>query len=226
MKAGHFLATLVRDPEFDLTERERIRRALIDYMKAHRIGVPTLAERIKKSHPREMEIPWKTLQRFLGPLRKPLEEAPEPATKKPMKPTRTRDIALIICQTFVEKLPNKPTEFQALGQALHAFYKQPLPVDIAGPYDLDAEYYHNMLSISAPADGYALVNERSTRNHIYDGVIIATGQQARLVIMRDRLMLTPRYLMVSGQVAYVYEFSPFKYGGDSYMIYQARWSRS
>ena len=69
-----------------------------------------------------------------------------------------------------------------------------------------------MLSISAAADGYGLVNERSTRNHIHDGVIVATGQQARLVIMRDRLMITPLYLMVSGEAAYVYEFSPFKYG--------------
>ena len=39
MKAGHFLAT-VSGNEFDLTERERIRWALIDYMKAHKIGVP------------------------------------------------------------------------------------------------------------------------------------------------------------------------------------------
>jgi hypothetical protein len=149
MKAGHLLATNMTGAEFDLTERERIRRVLIDYMKAHKIGVPTLAARIKASHPREMEIPWKTLQRFLGPLRKPLEEAPEPATKKPMKPARTRDMALIICKTFVEKLPNKPTAFQALGQALHALYKQPLPPDIAGPYDLNGEYFNTMLSISA-----------------------------------------------------------------------------
>ena len=68
MKAGQFLATVsTTDNEFDLTERERIRWALIDYMKAHKIGIPTLAARIKASHPREMEIPWKTLQRTLGP---------------------------------------------------------------------------------------------------------------------------------------------------------------
>ena len=66
LKAGQILASVsTTGNEFDLTERERIRWALIDYMKAHRIGVPTLAARIKASHPREMEIPWKTLQRFL-----------------------------------------------------------------------------------------------------------------------------------------------------------------
>lgn len=67
MKAGQNLASVsTTGNEFDLTERERIRWALIDYMKAHKIGVPTLADRIKKSRPREMEIPWKTLQRFLA----------------------------------------------------------------------------------------------------------------------------------------------------------------
>ena len=33
-------------------------------------------------------------------------------------------MALIICKAFVEKLPNKPTPFQALGEALYAFYDQ------------------------------------------------------------------------------------------------------
>ena len=66
-KAGQILASVsTTGNEFDLTERERIRWALIDYMKAHKIGVPTLAARIKASHPREMEIPWKTLHRFLA----------------------------------------------------------------------------------------------------------------------------------------------------------------
>src|SRR5208282_2623021 len=46
VKAGQNLATITGN-EFDLTERERIRWALIDYMKAHKIGVPTLAARIK-----------------------------------------------------------------------------------------------------------------------------------------------------------------------------------
>jgi hypothetical protein len=33
--------------EFDLSERERIRQALLAYMRENKVGVPTLAERIK-----------------------------------------------------------------------------------------------------------------------------------------------------------------------------------
>src|SRR5271168_4471760 len=82
--AGHVLAS------FDISQRERIRAALIGYMKEHGIRVPTLAVRIRQSHPREMEIPLKTLQRFLAGR-------------------RTQDMALTICAAFVEKLPHKPT---------------------------------------------------------------------------------------------------------------------
>ena len=179
--------------EIDRNERESIRWALIDYMKGHKIGVPTLAARIKASHPREMEIPWKTLQRFLAGR-------------------RTKDIALTICKNFVATLPpNRPTAFQALGQALRIIYNHPLPPDIAGTYDLATEDFSTTLSITNTSDGYALVTERCPEKHyIHDGVIVATATAARLVTLRDRLLLTPRYLMVSGESAYVYEYSPLK----------------
>ena len=52
---------------FDENERARIRAALRHYMKAHGIGAPALQVRIIEADaPRMLEIPLKTLQRFLG----------------------------------------------------------------------------------------------------------------------------------------------------------------
>ena len=223
MKAGQILAS-VSTPgnEFDLSERERIRQALLAYMREHKIGTPTLAERIKKSHPREMEIPLKTLQRTLGPLRKPKDP-----TKEPKRPSRTHDMALIICKTFVDKLPNKPMPFQVLGQALCAIYKQPLSPDITGIYDLILPEASSTttLSISAPSDGCALANERSINGQIHDGVVIATAHNAHLAVLRDRLMLTPRYVMFTGDQGYVCEYYPLKNPDFPHFTHRARLSR-
>jgi hypothetical protein len=51
--------------EYDLAERERLRRTLLAYMKEHKIGVPRLAQRVKDTVHRNPEIPVKTLQRFM-----------------------------------------------------------------------------------------------------------------------------------------------------------------
>ncbi len=236
MKAGHLLATLVPDPEFDLIERERIRWALIDYMKAHKIGVPTLAERIKKSHPREMEIPWKTLQRFLGPLRKPLEEAPEPATKKPMNPTRTRDMALTICAAFAEKLPNRPTAIHALGDAFHAVYGKSPDIP-AGTYSVSVheaasehETVFSELTLTAPGvvhtedQKFLLAKEIGTpaSHRIFDGVIVLTGSSI-LAVLKDRLMHTARihglHLRSAPRGSFrgiVYDNGPLEHGSIKY----------
>jgi hypothetical protein len=56
----------VEQQTFDAAERELIRKKLIRYMKENGIGAPKLAARIKASHPREIEIPLSTLQRFLA----------------------------------------------------------------------------------------------------------------------------------------------------------------
>ena len=176
-------------------------------MKARRIGVPTLAARMKTYHPREMEIPWKTLQRFLAGI-------------------RTHDMALTICKAFVEKLPNKPMPFQALGLALYAIYNHPLPLDIAGNYDLIYEgAFSSSLSISTPSDACALVTERNADRHILDGVIVATSGNTHLVALRDRLMLTPRYIMLQDDTAHIYEFSPIKHLRDNPLVFDAKFSR-
>lgn len=163
------------DHDFDLTDRERIRWVLIDYMKAHKIGVPTLAARIKASHPREMEIPWKTLQRFLAGI-------------------RTRDMVLTICAAFAEKLPNKPAAFQALGEALLAIYGEN-PNIPTGIYTVCADYIAiSEITITAAADrAFRLAKETtaSADRHIYDGVIVSDGSN-RITILKDRLTHTAR----------------------------------
>jgi hypothetical protein len=187
-KAGQILASVsTTDSEFDLAERERIRQALLAYMKQHGIGTPTLAKRIKESHPREMEIPLKSLQRTLGPLRPPKEGTPE------KKPTRTHDMALIICKAFVEKLPNKPTAMQALGQALTAIYKEP-PGIKAGTYSVFAQDTAiSELTVTAlPDQTFLLLKETaSTDRRTYDGVLVSDGANS-FAILKDRLVHTAR----------------------------------
>src|ERR1700751_2836407 len=100
-------------------------------MKEHTIGVPTLAVRIRQSHPREMEIPLKTLQRFLAGK-------------------RTQDMALNICAAFVDKLPNKPALLDAMGQSIAAFYKQFLPGNLANTYTIKTLKSESDLTISEP----------------------------------------------------------------------------
>ena len=181
VKAGQILASVsTTDNEFDLAERERIRQALLAYMKEHKIGVPTLAARIKASHPREMEIPWKTLQRFLAG-------------------TRTHDMALTICKAFAENLPNKPTAMHALGEALHAVYGK-APDILAGTYAISAhETVISRLTLipqrvaNIEDQKFLLATEVTTGSllRIYDGVVVLTGSSI-LGILKDRLMHTAR----------------------------------
>ena len=56
----------VEQQTFDAAERELTRKKLIRYAKENGIGAPTLAERIKASHPRGTELPVSTLQQFLA----------------------------------------------------------------------------------------------------------------------------------------------------------------
>jgi hypothetical protein len=109
-----------------------------------------------------MELPLKSLQRFLGKL-KPLPEDATPEEIERAKPTRTHDMALIICKAFVEKLPDKPTAMQALGQALYAIYgKQPDIKD--GTYAVLAHDTTPLsyLSVTAPAgQNFLMVKEKT-----------------------------------------------------------------
>lgn len=50
---------------FDEEARVQIRAAMKAYMKAHKIGTPTLCQRIEKDDPQELVLPLSNLQRFL-----------------------------------------------------------------------------------------------------------------------------------------------------------------
>jgi hypothetical protein len=185
-EAGHNLAA-----EYALAERERIRQTLLAYMREHGIGTPKLAARIKASHPRQMEIPLKTLQRFLGPIKQP----PDGANPR----IRTHDMALMICAAFVDKLPNHPMAFEALGEALHAVYRRQ-PDVIAGTYAVSAhETLISELTLIAPRvahteDQQYLMAKEVTVSHyrrIYDGVIFFAGR-AVTILLKDRLMGSAR----------------------------------
>jgi hypothetical protein len=186
--------------EFDRSERERIRWALIDYMKAHRIGVPTLASRIKASHPREMEIPWKTLQRFLGRL-KPLPEDATADEIERAKPRRTHDIALTICAAFVEKLPSRKNPFELLGEAAHAIYYVDIAHDLLDTDTYTIPHKDDVVSdftIVTTCNRYALAIGRSETPYrtIYDGVMFSTKKHLYTLIMKDRLTIEPRVYML------------------------------
>lgn len=51
--------------EFSVEDRAALRAVLIAYMKEHRIGAPTLQQRIAKTAARDVYLPLKTLQRFI-----------------------------------------------------------------------------------------------------------------------------------------------------------------
>ena len=226
--------------EFDLAERERIRQALLSYMREHKIGTPTLAKRIEESHPKRMNLPLKTLQRFLGKL-KPLPEEATAEEIERAKPLRSHDMALIICKAFVEKLPNKPTAMQALGEALHAVYGKLLhnvatvagntPDPTIGVYSVSAhEATISEITVTASRaltedQAFLIVKETasSTSHRIYDGVLVSTGS-AYLVVLKDRLMHTARvhalHLPSTGYDFHgiVYDNGPVREGGLAYAL--------
>jgi hypothetical protein len=97
--------------EFSQEDRANLRAVLIEYMKEHDIGVPTLQLRIAKATGREPHLlPLKTLQRFLADT------------------TRTNDALLSLCFQFAETVGQR-TETDALSQAAEAFFDSPKKED-------------------------------------------------------------------------------------------------
>lgn len=92
---------------FSQDDRARLRASLLDYMKEHKIGVPTLQLRIAQAAGREPHLlPLKTLQRFLADT------------------TRTNDSLLSLCFQFAESVKPK-AEGEALAEAAAAFFDAP-----------------------------------------------------------------------------------------------------
>ena len=99
--------------EYDLPQRERIREALLTYMKEHKVGVPRLAQRIEQTVHRNPTIPVKTLQRFMK------------------GDVRTVDMQVGFLAQFVEK-NSKADPTPRLGSALSAFYASQDKTDWSG----------------------------------------------------------------------------------------------
>ncbi|RIK59422.1 MAG: hypothetical protein DCC64_15855 [Planctomycetota bacterium] len=121
--------------QFSEADRQRIRSALQRYMRDHKIGVPTLRERICKATGRIRNtpsgddpylVPQKTLQRFLAGSH------------------RTQDLVLVPIAEFAKSLPARNV-VEELAAAASGFFSQSDPSEakgsrasaaIAGKYDL------------------------------------------------------------------------------------------
>lgn len=104
--------------KFDVDERERIRRALLRYMRENCIGTPTLQFRIVEADaPRHREIPLSTLQRFLTARH------------------HTQEHHVALCHGFVAGLPyyGEGSELALLGQGLAGFFGQLALTDAPSP---------------------------------------------------------------------------------------------
>ena len=96
-------AERTQQTRFDQADRDRVRRALLRYMEAHRIGVPTLQKLIAEANDLALDnLPLKTLQRFLAASH------------------RSNDIIVRFCHRFAEGLPDDDP-LADLGEAVAAF---------------------------------------------------------------------------------------------------------
>jgi hypothetical protein len=166
---------------YDAAERARIRAVLLNYISEKVLSVEKLYNAIcaaERSTPETIGFSFKTFQRFMAGTR------------------NTGNDAVAICARFAKRLPNQPTVFHALGESLHALYKIPLSSDLAGSYELRSPDTSTVISVSARAEGFALVSEKHTSplHRLHDGVLVATAPGEYLILLRDRLNLTPRYI--------------------------------
>ena len=92
---------------FDTEARERIRRALLRYMRDHRIGVPRLQKEIATANDLSLDrVPLKTLQRFLGNTH------------------RSNEAMVRFCHQFVASLI-EDDPLDRFGEELAAFHAAP-----------------------------------------------------------------------------------------------------
>lgn len=91
---------------FSTEERAELREALLQYMKDHKIGVPTLQKRIAKAtgRPDAKYVPRKTLQRFLADT------------------SRTGDYLLTECSKFLDTI-KPPKIAERFSEAASAYFQ-------------------------------------------------------------------------------------------------------
>jgi hypothetical protein len=201
---------------YDANEVTRIRAVLSDYAAQNTLSVEKLFKRLcaaERSTPETVGFSFKTFQRFLAGTH------------------QSGDNVILACARFAKGLPNRPDAFHALGEALRALYKTPLPPDIAGSYDLvplNISTQITQISISTPSDGFALVSETHTDpiSRLHDGVLVSTAPGELLILLRDRLMLSPRYIATHGDGAHVYDHARNLYPGNLAYNYSAVFTRA
>jgi hypothetical protein len=193
----------------------RIRAVLLDYNAENKMSVERLFKRLcaNERGSENVDFSFKTFQRFLAGSRE------------------TRPETVAVCARFAKTLPNRPSPFHALGEALRALYKTPLPPDIAGSYNLvprNLSTQITQISISTPSDGFALATEKHTEpiSRLHDGVLVSTAPGEYLIFLRDRLMLSPRYVATHGEAAFVYDHARRLYPGDLAYNYPAVFTRA
>jgi hypothetical protein len=179
-----------------LAHRERIREALLVYMKEHKIGVPRLAARIKETVHRNPEIPVKTLQRFMK------------------GEVRTIDMHVGFLAQFAEKV-SKVDATPRLGFALSAFYSSKDKTDWSGEFiasesdqgaSKDSAIYKSKLQIGLDGGTWRVkeTGDNDGTHEIYDGALTTSGPTL-VVVMKDRLMGLPRTMTVSKKSAGEFE---------------------
>ena len=196
---------------YDDKERARIRAVLLNYMMETGLRPRKLYDRICAAarNAEAAGLSFKTFQRFLA------------------NTVRVGDEAVAVCARFAGGLQNRPIPFHALGEALHALYKTPLPPDIAGSYNLVSGNLSTQISISPSSEGFALVTEKHATpiRRLHDGVLVSTARDEYLILLRDRLMLRPRYIATHGSAAFVYDHARGLHPGHPAINYAAVFTR-
>jgi hypothetical protein len=194
------------------SERARIRAILLNYMMETGLRSRKLYDRICAAggNAEAAGLSFKTFQRFLA------------------NTVRVGDEAVAVCARFAKGLQSRPIPFHALGEALHALYKTPLPPDIAGSYNLVLGNLSTQISISPSSEGFALVTEKHTApiKRLHDGVLVSIAPGEYLISSRDRLMLTPRYIATHANIAFVFDHARVLYAGEAGKDFIANFTRA
>lgn len=175
--------------------RDLTRTALRAYMRAHKIGVPSLRGRIEGSDPRHREIPLSTLQRFIAGTHE------------------TSDHHVMLCYEFAKDLPyfGQDAALMQFGQGIIAYFAITPPPrerapggplaeeDMAGDFSLftlEPGAPPLMPGQDSPAAGRARVRRALAQDYfvVEETVFAAVGpeQHARrlaadgIAVLRDR----------------------------------------
>jgi hypothetical protein len=155
---------------FDIAEQDAIRRKLIAYSKAHRIGVIRLARRIQEADSKGIAIPVKTLQRFMGG-------------------DRVNDAALNACARFADKVDDPIT---ALGDYLSRIYGTPIVGDLGNhDFTIIRNGIECPVTVTREGNFWRMIERDRSSHRIYEGVLIYTAG-TKVAFLKDRAFSLPR----------------------------------